>query len=91
MSSFQRRFSSLLNPDNSSSSQSSKSASPSTSNNLSPEMALFNSTSSGNNIRLSATDRHHQRPVSEILKPENFISPESKAKKFILLIPHFNL
>lgn len=54
-------------------------------------MALFNSKSSGNNIRLSATDRHHQRPVSEILKPENFISPESKVKIFILLIPHLNL
>ncbi|KAI8640302.1 hypothetical protein BD408DRAFT_420083 [Parasitella parasitica] len=77
MSSFQRRFSSLLSPGDSQPTQPPKSAS-STSNNLSPDMTLFSSSSNGSNLQLSPTDHHHQRPVSEILKPENFISPETK-------------
>ncbi|EPB84974.1 hypothetical protein HMPREF1544_08252 [Mucor circinelloides 1006PhL] len=92
MSSFQRRFASLLSSDSSSPSattttttstnnaQSPKSASPATANNLIPDMALFNSPNMSNNIRLSPANRqHHQRPVSEILKPESFISPETQA------------
>ncbi|KAK4513342.1 8-oxoguanine glycosylase ogg1 [Mucor velutinosus] len=96
MSSFQRRFASLLSTDNSSPSttttttaaaaaatstkiQSPTSASPATANNLTPDMALFNSPNMGSNIRLSPADRqHHQRPVSEVLKPESFISPEAQ-------------
>ncbi|CEP12356.1 hypothetical protein [Parasitella parasitica] len=77
MSSFQRRFSSLLSPGDSPPTQTSKSAT-STLNNLSPDMALFDSSGNSKNIRLSPADRHHQRPVSEILKPENFISPETQ-------------
>ncbi|CAO3655198.1 unnamed protein product [Mucor fragilis] len=60
--------------------QSPASASAATANSLTPDMALFNSPNMGSNIRLSPADRqHHQRPVSEILKPENFISPETQA------------
>ncbi|GAN07305.1 hypothetical protein MAM1_0156d06801 [Mucor ambiguus] len=95
MSSFQRRFASLLSTDNSSptasttttttaaatstKTQSPASASSATANSLTPDMALFNSSNMGNNIRLSPVDRqHHQRPVSEILKHESFTSPETQ-------------
>ncbi|KAL9559426.1 hypothetical protein MBANPS3_000441 [Mucor bainieri] len=94
MSSFQRRFASLLSTDSSSPSattatststtptktqSSTSAASSATANSLTPDMALFNSPNMGSNIRLSPADRqHHQRPVSEILKPESFISPETQ-------------
>ncbi|KAL0134920.1 hypothetical protein V8B55DRAFT_1557646 [Mucor lusitanicus] len=100
MSSFQRRFASLLSTDNSTTcANTTTTASPTASstttttttktqsptsaaaNSLTPDMALFNSSSNmGNSMRLSPADRqHHQRPVSEILKPESFISPETQA------------